>query len=166
MLQIGLGYDVHPFVENRKLILGGVEIYRTDGWGLEGHSDGDVFFHCIIDALLGMCSMGSIGEYFPETYEFKNINSGVLLKRTWDMINRKYKINLNNIDSVVISKSVKIIPIAENIKNNLSKILNLNPQKINLKGKSGNGLGVGGEDKGIEVYCTVLGDIVELQNDT
>jgi len=162
MLKIGFGYDVHPFVENRRLVLGGVVINHPKGYGLAGHSDGDVFFHAIIDSLLGMCGLGSIGEYFPESKEFENISSSILLEKTIDLINKRYIVKINNIDVVIISKSVNISSISGQIKNNTSCILNLEVSRINLKGKSGNGLGVGGNDQGIEVYCTALGDVGQL----
>jgi len=162
MLKIGFGYDVHPFVENRRLVLGGVVINHPKGYGLAGHSDGDVFFHAIIDSLLGMCGLGSIGEYFPESKEFENISSSILLEKTIDLINKRYIVKINNIDVVIISKSVNISSISGQIKNNTSCILNLEVSRINLKGKSGNGLGVGGNDQGIEVYCTALGDVDEI----
>ncbi|POZ92303.1 2-C-methyl-D-erythritol 2,4-cyclodiphosphate synthase [Petrotoga halophila] len=162
MLKIGFGYDVHPFAENRRLILGGVVINHPKGYGLAGHSDGDVFFHALIDSLLGMCGLGSIGEYFPESKEFENISSSILLEKTMDLISKRYVVKINNIDAVIISKSVKISSISEQIKNNTSRILNLEVSRINLKGKSGNGLGIGGKDEGIEVYCTILGEVDEI----
>jgi len=162
MLKIGFGYDVHPFVENRRLVLGGVVINHPKGYGLAGHSDGDVFFHAIIDSLLGMCGLGSIGEYFPESKEFENISSSILLEKTIDLIKKRYIVKINNIDTVIISNSVNISSISGQIKNNTSRILNLEVSRINLKGKSGNGLGIGGNDQGIEVYCTILGEVDEI----
>lgn len=162
MLKIGFGYDVHPFVENRRLVLGGVVINHPKGYGLAGHSDGDVFFHAIIDSLLGMCGLGSIGEYFPESKEFENISSSILLEKTIDLIKKRYIVKINNIDTVIISNSVNISSISGQIKNNTSRILNLEVSRINLKGKSGNGLGIGGNDQGIEVYCTALGEVDEI----
>lgn len=120
------------------------------------------FFHALIDSLLGMCGLGSIGEYFPESKEFENISSSILLEKTIDLINKRYIVKINNIDVVIISKSVNISSITGQIKNNTSCILNLEVSRINLKGKSGNGLGVGGNDQGIEVYCTILGEIDEI----
>jgi len=162
MLKIGFGYDVHPFVENRRLILGGVVINHPKGYGLSGHSDGDVFFHAVIDSLLGMCGLGSIGEYFPESKELENISSSILLEKIMDLINKRYVVKINNIDAVIITKSVMINSISDQIKDNTSRILNLEVSRINLKGKSGNGLGIGGNDQGIEVYCTILGEVGQL----
>lgn len=162
MLKIGFGYDVHPFVENRRLILGGVVINHPKGYGLLGHSDGDVYFHAIIDSLLGMCGLGSIGEYFPESKELENVSSSILLEKTVDLINKRYIVKINNIDAVIITKSVMINSISDQIKDNTSRILNLEVSRINLKGKSGNGLGIGGNDQGIEVYCTILGEVDEI----
>ncbi|MDY6895600.1 MAG: 2-C-methyl-D-erythritol 2,4-cyclodiphosphate synthase [Thermotogota bacterium] len=162
MLKIGFGYDVHPFVENRRLILGGVVINHPKGYGLLGHSDGDVYFHAIIDSLLGMCGLGSIGEYFPESKELENVSSSILLEKTVDLINKRYIVKINNIDAVIITKSVMINSISDQIKDNTSRILNLKVGRINLKGKSGNGLGIGGNDQGIEVFCTILGEVDEI----
>ncbi|MFA6841834.1 MAG: 2-C-methyl-D-erythritol 2,4-cyclodiphosphate synthase [Defluviitoga tunisiensis] len=162
MLKIGFGYDVHPFEQNRKLIVGGVEIKHPKDIGLYGHSDADVLFHALIDALLGMCGMGSIGELFPETDEYKNINSRVLLDKTCLFISKKYRVTINNIDCTVISKSVRIAPVVEDMKNNISQIIKIPTNMISIKGKSGNGLGIGGTDQGIEAYCVVLGDIIEI----
>ncbi|WP_255416415.1 2-C-methyl-D-erythritol 2,4-cyclodiphosphate synthase [Petrotoga sp. HWH.PT.55.6.1] len=106
--------------------------------------------------------MGSIGEYFPESKEFENINSSILLEKTMDLISKRYVVKINNIDALIISNSVKISPISDQIKNNTSRILNLEVSRINLKGKSGNGLGIGGKDEGIEVYCTILGEVDEI----
>lgn len=157
MLKVGFGYDVHPLIKNRKLILGGVEIKSKKG--LLGHSDGDVFFHAVIDGLLGLCGMGSIGELFPETQEFKDANSYELLKKTYNKINERFNIKITNIDSTIVSKSAKISTIKEKIKENTSKALNINKDQINVKGKSGNTLGIAGRDEGIEVYCVILADI-------
>jgi 2-C-methyl-D-erythritol 2,4-cyclodiphosphate synthase len=142
MLKIGFGYDVHPFEQNRKLIVGGVEIKNPKD--------------------IGMCGMGSIGELFPETDEYKNINSRVLLDKTCLFISKKYRVTINNIDCTVISKSVRIAPVVEDMKNNISQIIKIPTNMISIKGKSGNGLGIGGTDQGIEAYCVVLGDIIEI----
>jgi len=162
MLKIGFGYDVHPFEKDRKLVVGGVEIKHPKGIGLSGHSDADVLFHALIDALLGMCDMGSIGELFSETDEYKNICSSILLEKTWLKINEKYNVTINNIDSTIISRSLQIAPLANFMKNNISKILKIPTNIISIKGKSGNGLGIGGTDQCIEAYCVVLGDVIEI----
>ncbi|BBE30662.1 2-C-methyl-D-erythritol 2,4-cyclodiphosphate synthase [Tepiditoga spiralis] len=161
MLKVGFGYDVHPLIENRKLILGGVEIENKKG--LDGHSDGDVFFHAVIDGLLGLCGMGSIGELFPETQEFKDANSYELLKKTYNEINKKFNLKINNIDSTIVSKSARISNVKEKIKENTSKALNISINQINVKGKSGNTLGVAGKDEGIEVYCIILANVDEIK---
>jgi 2-C-methyl-D-erythritol 2,4-cyclodiphosphate synthase len=160
MIKIGLGYDVHPFEKNRKLILGGIEI-SNNSIGLSGHSDADVYTHSIIDALLGLCGYGSIGELFPENPENKDISSILLLKKTISLLNQHYEIKIHNVDSTIISNSIKISPIAEKIKKNISEIFDISSEQINIKGKSGNTLGIGGKDEGIEVLTTILGDVIK-----
>ncbi|PNR96679.1 2-C-methyl-D-erythritol 2,4-cyclodiphosphate synthase [Petrotoga sp. 9PWA.NaAc.5.4] len=166
MLKIGFGYDIHALVKNRKLIIGGVEVEHPLKLGLSGHSDADVFFHALIDAILGMCGVGSIGDFFPETKEYKDANSAFLLEKILNLINNEYSFTINNIDSTIISKSIAISPISYQIKRNVARILKIEENQINIKGKSGNGLGSAGTDEGIEVYCVILGDVSEIQKDS
>ncbi|WP_459996658.1 2-C-methyl-D-erythritol 2,4-cyclodiphosphate synthase [Marinitoga arctica] len=151
MVRIGFGYDVHPFEKNKKLYIGGVEIPSDKG--LKGHSDGDVLIHSIIDALLGAMGMENIGELFPETNEYKNIDSKILLKKTMEKLKN---IKIINIDSTVITSYVRLNDYKEEIKNVLSNLMGIKKSQINIKGKSGNGLGIGGKNEGIEAYVVVL----------
>ncbi|GAB6189973.1 2-C-methyl-D-erythritol 2,4-cyclodiphosphate synthase [Marinitoga arctica] len=150
-MRIGFGYDVHPFEKNKKLYIGGVEIPSDKG--LKGHSDGDVLIHSIIDALLGAMGMENIGELFPETNEYKNIDSKILLKKTMEKLKN---IKIINIDSTVITSYVRLNDYKEEIKNVLSNLMGIKKSQINIKGKSGNGLGIGGKNEGIEAYVVVL----------
>jgi 2-C-methyl-D-erythritol 2,4-cyclodiphosphate synthase len=150
-VRVGFGYDVHPFEDNKKLYIGGVEIPSNKG--LKGHSDGDVLIHSIIDALLGALGMENIGELFPETDEFKNVDSKILLKKTMEKLRN---IKIINIDTTVVTSYVKLNPYKNEIKKTLAELMNIEISQINIKGKSGNSLGIGGKNEGIEAYAVVL----------
>lgn len=146
-MRIGLGYDIHRLVEDRKLILGGVEIpYEL---GLLGHSDADVLIHSIIDAILGSVALRDIGYHFPDTDEkYKNANSLELLKETKKMLlNEGYKII--NIDSNIICQKPKLSPYIEEMRKNISQVLELKINQVSIKAKTnekmdsmGNGLSI------------------------
>lgn len=146
-MRIGLGYDVHKLVENRKLILGGVEIPYEKG--LLGHSDADVLLHAIMDSLLGACALGDIGKHFPDTDErFKGISSIKLLKETGKLIKEKgYAVN--NIDATIIAQRPKMLPHIELMRENISAALNIDIDQINIKATTEEGLGFTGEGLGI-----------------
>lgn len=153
-LKIGIGYDIHKLVSNKKLILGNIIIpYKK---GLLGHSDGDVLIHSIIDALLGAANLGDIGTHFPDTDQnYKNIDSSILLDKTIQIIkNIKYKIN--NIDATVICQEPKLKNYMMKIKNRLSEILKLDVDKISLKAKTKEKLDSTGKGKAIEVFSICL----------
>lgn len=146
-MRVGLGYDVHKLVENRKLILGGVEIPYEKG--LLGHSDADVLLHAIMDSLLGACALGDIGRHFPDTSdEFKGISSILLLKKTGSLIHEAGYL-INNIDATIIAQKPKMMPHIENMRENISKALNIDISKINIKATTEEGLGFTGEMLGI-----------------
>ncbi|MCL1935449.1 MAG: 2-C-methyl-D-erythritol 2,4-cyclodiphosphate synthase [Defluviitaleaceae bacterium] len=156
--RIGIGYDVHQIAENRNLILGGVKIdfiIENKKYGLLAHSDGDVLTHAIIDSILGACGMGDIGDHFPDTSEkYKNIDSLILLKHVLDLIKEKYEIE--NLDTIVIAQSPKISPYKQEIKRNLSKILQIEESKINIKATTEEGLGFTGTKLGIAAKAICL----------
>jgi 2-C-methyl-D-erythritol 2,4-cyclodiphosphate synthase len=146
-MRVGLGYDVHKLVENRKLILGGVEIPFEKG--LLGHSDADVLLHAIMDSLLGACALGDIGRHFPDTDNtFKGISSIALLKNTGNLISAA-GYSINNIDATIIAQKPKMLPYIENMRENISKALNIDIDKINIKATTEEGLGFTGEMLGI-----------------
>ena len=146
-MRIGLGYDIHRLVEDRKLILGGVEIpYEL---GLLGHSDADVLIHSIIDAILGSVALRDIGYHFPDTDEkYKNANSLELLKETKKLLlNEGYKII--NIDSNIICQKPKLSPYIDEMRKNISQALELKINQVSIKAKTnekmdsmGNGLSI------------------------
>jgi 2-C-methyl-D-erythritol 2,4-cyclodiphosphate synthase len=153
-LRIGHGFDVHPFVIGRDLVLGGKKIdYR---FGLAGHSDADVIVHSIIDALLGGAGMGDIGQLFPDTdSQYKNIRSILLLKEVKDRLDSK-GIKIINIDIVVICQEPKISIHADDIKKNIAEALNMDISRIGIKGKTTEGLGFTGRGEGIACSSVAL----------
>ena len=153
-LRVGLGYDVHKLAENRKLIMGGVEIpYEL---GLLGHSDADVLIHAIIDALLGALALDDIGTLFPDTDpKYKDIDSTILLKHVYELIQSKgYKIV--NIDSNIIAQAPKMMPYIPKMKEVLCKILNTNPDDFSIKAKTKEKLDAVGQKLAIESNAVVL----------
>ena len=146
-MRVGLGYDVHRLVENRKLILGGVEIPFDKG--LLGHSDADVLLHAIMDSLLGACALGDIGKHFPDTDNaFKGISSIKLLEATGKLV-FKAGYTINNIDATIIAQKPKMLPHIEHMRENISKALNIDINNINIKATTEEGLGFTGEMLGI-----------------
>ncbi|OFI05514.1 2-C-methyl-D-erythritol 2,4-cyclodiphosphate synthase [Clostridium acetireducens DSM 10703] len=146
-MRVGIGYDVHKLVENRNLILGGVEInYKK---GLLGHSDADVLIHSIMDSLLGAASLGDIGKLFPDNDEqYKNISSLLLLSKVKNIIYSK-GYSINNIDSVIIAQKPKLSPFINDMKKNICTILNIKEDQINIKATTEEGLGFTGKEEGI-----------------
>lgn len=159
MIRIGYGYDIHPFEKNKKLIIGGIQTKHPNDLGLSGHSDADVLTHAIIDALIGAFGYGSIGEFFPETKEYKDADSIKLLKNIMKVLKERETFKINNIDATILSSSVRISPLKNKIKQKISETIKLEPKFINIKGKSGNTLGIAGKDEGIEVHCALLVDV-------
>lgn len=155
-MRIGLGYDVHKLTEDRKLIIGGVEIPHDKG--LLGHSDADVLIHAIMDSILGALALGDIGKHFPDTdEEYKGADSMKLLEHVYNLITSKgYKIG--NIDSTIIAQSPKMAPYIESMRSNISKVLNTDIDNINIKATTEEGLGFTGEKQGIasQSICLLL----------
>tara|TARA_B100000530_G_C15760256_1_gene409269 strand:+ start:61 stop:528 length:468 start_codon:yes stop_codon:yes gene_type:complete len=153
-VRIGTGFDVHKLDDNRKLILGGVEIPFSKG--LEGHSDGDVVIHAIIDSLLGAAGLGDIGKYFPSTdKKYKGINSISLLVSTLEIITVAGW-TIGNIDVTIIAQYPKLSTFIELIKNTLSTSLNIKSELINIKATTTDELGFIGQGKGIACQSVAL----------
>ena len=155
-LRLGIGFDVHRLVKGKKLFLGGIKI--PSRLGTLGHSDGDPLLHAIIDSVLGACGMGDIGEKFSDkNQKFKNINSTYLLKKVIEEINVK-NYEINNLDINVITETPKLKKFKNKIINNISKLCNLPLEKINIKAKTTEKLGVIGQEKAIatEVIASVI----------
>lgn len=146
-MRIGLGYDVHKLVDNRELIIGGVNIPYEKG--LLGHSDADVLLHAICNSLLGAAALRDIGKHFPDTDErFKGISSLTLLKEVGILIkNKGYKIG--NIDATIIAQKPKMLPYIETMRKNIARTLEIDIDQINVKATTEEGLGFTGSGEGI-----------------
>lgn len=153
-MRVGIGYDVHRLEYNRKLILGGVLIPHEKG--LIAHSDGDCLIHAIIDSILGAAGLCDIGTYFPDNNEnFKNISSLELLKETYKLINKE-SYEIINIDSVIICEQPKIKPYINQMKENISKIINISTSSIGIKATTEEKLGFTGKEEGIACQAICL----------
>ena len=153
-MRVGMGYDVHRLVEDRKLILGGVEIPYEKG--LLGHSDADVLLHAIMDALLGAAALGDIGRHFPDTDErYKGISSLLLLKHVKELLDEKCFV-IENIDATVIAQRPKLMPYMEEIKSNICRVLELDDGRVNIKATTEEGLGFTGTGEGISAQAICL----------
>ena len=147
----GIGFDIHRLKKKKKLFLGGIKIPFHSG--LEGHSDGDVILHAIIDAILGATRNKDIGTYYPNTKKFKNIRSPKMLKPIIKKLN-KSNFAINNLDINLICEQPKVSIYRNKIINSISKLIDLNENKINLKGKTVEKLGLIGKEKAIA--CEVI----------
>lgn len=153
-MRIGNGYDVHKLTENRKLILGGVEIPYEKG--LLGHSDADVLIHAIMDALLGACAMGDIGKLFPDSSaEFKDISSIILLKKVSEVL-KKEKYGIINIDSIISAQAPKLAPYIDTMRKNIADALETDIENISIKATTTEKLGFEGRGEGISAYAVCL----------
>lgn len=154
MLRIGNGYDVHRLVEERKLILGGIEIPHTKG--VLGHSDGDVLIHAIMDAMLGALALGDIGQHFPDTdMKYENIDSTILLTRVKELIEeRGYRVI--NLDSIVVLQKPKIKPYIEAMRKRVAEVLEIDVEQVSVKATTEEKLGFTGDETGVKSYCVVL----------
>ncbi|MEA1940545.1 MAG: 2-C-methyl-D-erythritol 2,4-cyclodiphosphate synthase [Candidatus Caldatribacteriota bacterium] len=152
-MRIGFGYDVHRFIKGRKLILGGVVIPWEKG--LDGHSDADVLIHSLIDSLFGAAGEGDIGQHFPNNDEqYKDISSLKLLEDTYKIL-KKRGMSINNIDISVILEEPLISHFISKMKVNLSEILNLSIDRINIKATTNERMGFVGRKEGVASYCVV-----------
>ena len=154
MFQIGLGYDVHKLVPNKKLILGGVEIpFRL---GLLGHSDADCLIHAIIDSILGAINKGDIGQIFPDSdQKYKNISSLKLLAYT-NKILSETNFLINNIDSNIIMQEPKLNKYISDMKKNIAECLKIKQEKISIKATTEEGLGFTGKNLGVACQAICL----------
>lgn len=155
-MRIGHGYDVHRFVEDRKLFIGGVEIPYT--LGLDGHSDADVLIHSICDSLLGAAALGDIGKHFPDSDpQYKGIDSKLLLANTVSLLKSK-DYTIVNIDATVIAQQPKMAPFINDMRSVLAQICNIDIDQINIKATTEEKLGFTGRLEGISAHCVCLID--------
>ena len=153
-IRIGQGYDVHPLVEGRDLILGGVNIPFEKG--LLGHSDADALLHAITDALLGAAGLGDIGSHFPDTAaEFKDADSRVLLREAYQSV-QELGWKIVNVDTTVIAQKPKLVPHIPAMRANIAADLGLSENCVNIKGKTNEKLGYLGRMEAIEAQAAVL----------
>lgn len=155
-MRIGHGYDVHKLCENRKLILGGVEIPYEKG--LLGHSDADVLVHAIMDSLLGAAALGDIGKHFPDTdQEYKGANSIVLLRRVVKILGENGYL-IYNIDSTVVAQAPKLASFIDQMRDNIANACGLDKECVSVKATTEERLGFTGEGKGISATSVCLID--------
>ncbi|KUK12042.1 MAG: 2-C-methyl-D-erythritol 2,4-cyclodiphosphate synthase [Moorella sp. 60_41] len=154
IMRIGLGFDVHPLVEGRKLILGGVEIpYER---GLAGHSDADVLLHALADALLGAAALGDIGQHFPDDDpRLAGIDSTLLLREAWQKVSQ-LGFSLANADCVVVAERPRLAPYIPAMRERIADVLAVPIKKIGIKATTTEGLGFAGRGEGIAALATVL----------
>lgn len=154
MIRIGIGYDIHKLVPDRKLIIGGVELrYEL---GLYGHSDADVLVHAVIDSLFGALALGDIGKHFPDTDpEYKDADSTVLLAEACRIVTEKgYRIV--NIDTNVIAQAPKLSPYIDMIRKRLADVMNIDIDCVSVKAKTNEKLDSVGEGKSISAQAVCL----------
>ena len=153
-MRVGFGYDIHPFVKGRPLIIGGVTIPYEKG--LQGHSDADVMAHAVADALLGAAGLGDIGEHFPDSdQKYKDYDSMILLRE----VERKIafeKLYIANIDIMLVLQEPKIGAHKIQMKNNIANNLFIDKEHVNVKATTGEGLGFVGRNEGVVCYAVAL----------
>lgn len=152
-MKVGIGYDIHRLVEERKLFLAGVEIpyFR----GLLGYSDGDVVIHAIADAMLGAVAMGDIGQHFPNTDpEYRGVASGKILGRVVSMISEK-GFSVGNVDVMVLAEEPKIYPFRAQMVDTLAKLMGIDKGRISIKATTNEGVGSIGKGEAIATYAVV-----------
>lgn len=155
-MRIGMGYDVHRLTEDRKLILGGVDIPYEKG--LLGHSDADVLVHAVMDALLGASALGDIGKHFPDTDPaYKGISSILLLEHVGKLLVDN-GFTIGNIDATIIAQRPKMAPHIMQMRENMARALNIDLNQINVKATTEEGLGFTGTGEGIssQAICLLL----------
>lgn len=154
MIRVGYGYDVHRLAEDRKCIIGGVEIPFEKG--LLGHSDADVLLHAITDALLGAAALGDIGSHFPDTDDrWKGADSWLLLQEAGRLV-RQAGWQAENIDSTVVAQRPRLAPYIQKMRERIAAALELAPEQVSVKGKTEEGLGFTGAGEGIAAHAVCL----------
>jgi len=153
-MRIGFGYDVHPFVSGRPLILGGIQIPYL--FGLKGHSDADVLIHAICDALLGAIAEGDIGRHFPDTDpKYRDIKSTLLLKKVLSKVREK-GFHPINIDATIVAQKPKLSEYIPRMVKEIANVLEIEAESVNVKATTTEGLGFTGREEGIAAYAVAL----------
>ena len=153
-MRIGIGYDVHPLVQGRRLVLGGVEIPFNKG--LDGHSDGDSLVHSIIDALLGAAGLRDIGAHFPSSDpQYKDISSLTLLRQVGALLmDNGWKVG--NIDTSVVAERPRLLDYIPQMRQRIGETLGVSMEQVSVKSTTSKGLGFLGEGEGIAVHAVAL----------
>ena len=152
--RIGFGYDVHKFADNRKLILGGVEIHYEKG--LLGHSDADVLLHAICDAILGALALGDIGIHFPNSDpKYKDADSKLLLNHVYYLM-KDFHYEVENIDSTILLEAPKLMSYIPEMRKVIANILNITVDQVSVKATTTEGLGFIGHNEGCAAQAVVL----------
>ena len=158
-VRTGIGFDVHPLVDDRPLVLGGVTVPHF--CGLKGHSDGDTLAHAVIDAALGGAGLGDIGTHFPSSdARYKGVDSMVLLDRTRDLLSTSGW-RVTYVDATIIAEEPKLNPFVTRMAKNLSVHLGLEASSVNVKAKTTDGLGFTGRREGIAALAVATLESVE-----
>ncbi|MDP3789802.1 MAG: 2-C-methyl-D-erythritol 2,4-cyclodiphosphate synthase [Candidatus Omnitrophota bacterium] len=153
-MRIGIGYDIHRLVDERKLILGGVEIPAIKG--LEGHSDADVVLHAVCDALLGAAGKGDIGQHFPNHDDkYKDISSKELLKTVCSILSKE-EWRISNVDVMVILEEPKIEPFKNRMRSSIAEVLKVEGDKVNIKATTTEGIGSLGRGEAVAAQAVAL----------
>lgn len=153
-MRIGFGYDVHQLVEDRKLIIGGIDIPFEKG--LLGHSDADVLVHAIMDSILGALALGDIGKHFPDTdNKYKDISSIHLLSEVYKLLDES-GYNIGNIDATIVAQKPKMAPYIESMRKLVADTLHMSIEDINIKATTTEWLGFVGREEGISSYSVCL----------
>lgn len=154
MVKVGIGFDLHRLVENRKLFLGGVEIPYIKG--LLGHSDGDVLLHALADAILGGIGEEDLGEHFPDSdLSYENVSSSFFIEKILDLAHKRgYRIL--NVDTIIVAEEPKLTPFKKKIKENLARMLKIDVANIAMKAKTNEGVGELGRREAIASYVVIL----------
>ena len=153
-MRVGQGYDIHPLREGRPLILGGITIPHTQG--LDGHSDADALSHAVCDALLGALGEGDLGTRYPSNKpEYKNLSSLVMLHSVAQTLAEK-EFRLVNLDTVILAQAPKLAPYIKAMQESLARVLQVAPSQVNVKVKSGEGIGMIGRAEGIATLAICL----------
>lgn len=153
-MRIGIGIDVHPFAEGRKLVIGGVHIPGHNG--LDGHSDADVLLHAVSDALLGAAALGDIGLHFPNTsQEFKDIDSMILLKQVRKLL-EKHGYQTVNIDAMLLLEEPKIAPYITEMRKNIARCLDIEIGMVSVKATTNEKLGYIGREEGAAAHAVCI----------
>lgn len=156
-MRVGIGYDIHPKVSGRRLVLGGV-VFDSD-WGLEGHSDADVLCHAVADALLGACALGDLGRHFPPNdprwKDASSVNLLGLVRAMVDGVGGR----VSNVDATVVAQSPTLAPKVPEMCRNIARALHVGMESVSVKATTNETLGALGRGEGIAAMAVAMVDV-------